>query len=383
MSIRKSQTRHREIGLPPLREESRGHGHRNHKAFRLKEYMAKKSEPPQQSSHRNALTIFAVVSTALAVLLVFTYLQYVLLAIVLAYVLTPVQRRLEQWLSSATAAVATIAMSIVVFFIPVVYVLAIAFQQGLALLTAIQEGAFRPGRIEDRFETIGFVVDLDLLYATYQDPITQTAQRLATGTLSVIGGLPGVLIGLTVTGFVLFALLRDGDRFVAWLESVVPVDDRVQRELFVELDHLMWASVVGNVAVAGIQAVLLGIGLALVGMSGVVFLTVATFILTLLPLIGTFGVWVPVSIYLLLVGRPVAASAILVYGSIISVSDIYLRPVIIGRSGAINAATIVVGIFGGLVVFGAIGLFIGPVVLGGAKIILDLFARENAQPIAD
>ncbi|WEL27495.1 Putative PurR-regulated permease PerM (plasmid) [Haloferax volcanii] len=145
----------------------------------------------------------------------------------------------------------------------------------------------------------------------------------------------------------------------------------------------MWASVVGNVAVAGIQAVLLGIGLALVGMPGVVFLTVATFILTLLPLIGAFGVWVPVSAYLLLVGRPVAASAILVYGSIISVSDIYLRPVIIGRSGAINAATIVVGIFGGLVVFGAIGLFIGPVILGGAKIILDLFARENAQPIAD
>ncbi|WEL27494.1 Putative PurR-regulated permease PerM (plasmid) [Haloferax volcanii] len=190
--------------------------------------MAKKSGPPQRSSDRNALTIFAVVSTALAVLLVFTYLQYVLLAIVLAYVLAPVQRRLEQRLSSATAAVATIAMSIVAFFIPVVYVLAIAFQQGLELLTAIQEGAFSPDRIQDRLETIGFVVDLDLLYATYQEPIAQTAQRLATGTLSVIGGLPGVLIGLTVTGFVLFALLRDGDRFVAWLESVVPVDDRIQ-----------------------------------------------------------------------------------------------------------------------------------------------------------
>lgn len=345
--------------------------------------MTKKSELPQQSLHRNALTVFAVVSTALAILLVFTYLQYILLAVVLVYVLTPVQRRLEHWLSSATAAVATIAMSIVVFFIPVVYVLAIAFQQGLALFTVIQEGAFTSDRIEGRLEIIGFVVDLDLLYATYQEPITQTLRQLATGTLSVIGGLPGVLIGLTVTGFVLFALLHEGEQFVAWLESVVPVDDRVQRELFVELDHLMWASVVGNVAVAGIQAVLLGIGLALVGMSGLIFLTVATFVLTLLPLIGAFGVWVPVSIYLLLVGRPVAASAILVYGSIISVSDVYLRPVIIGRSGAMNAATIVVGIFGGLVVFGAIGLFIGPVVLGGAKIILDLFARENAQPIVD
>lgn len=57
----------------------------------------------------------------------------------------------------------------------------------------------------------------------------------------------------------------------------------------------------------------------------------------------------------------------------------YLRPALIGRSGAINVAIIVVGIFGGLVLFGAMGLFIGPVVLGGAKIILDLYAQENAE----
>lgn len=345
--------------------------------------MATKSGPPQWSPERNALTIFAVVSTALAVLLVFAYLQYVLLAIVLGYVLAPVQRRLQRRLSSAAAAVATITMSIVAFFVPIAYILTIAFQQGLALLTAIQGGAFSPDRIQVRLETIGLVVDLNLLYATYREPIAAALQRLATGTLTVIGGLPGVLIGFTVTGFVLFALLRDGDRFVTWLEAVVPVEERIQRELLVELDHLMWASVVGNVAVAAVQAILLGIGLALVGVPGVVFLTVATFVLTLLPLIGAFGVWVPVSLYLFVVGRPVAAGAILVYGSIISASDVYLRPVIIGRSGAINVATIVVGIFGGLVVFGAIGLFVGPVVLGGAKIVLDLFARERAEPIAD
>ncbi len=52
----------------------------------------------------------------------------------------------------------------------------------------------------------------------------------------------------------------------------------MQRDLLGELDHLTWASVVGNVAVAGIQAVLLGIGLVLVGIPGVVFLVVATFI---------------------------------------------------------------------------------------------------------
>jgi predicted PurR-regulated permease PerM len=321
----------------------------------------------------------AVVSGVLGLLFVFTQLQYILLAIVLAYVLTPAQRKLERYTSSVTAALTLISFSVFVLFIPVAYLLTVAIQQGLGLLTALQEGELSLDTIQDRIETIGYVIDLDLLYVTYQEPITTGLQRLATGAVTVIGGLPGVLIGLTVTVFVLFALLRDGEQFVTWLQSIAPLSDRVERELLRELDALMWASVIGNVAVAAIQAILLGIGLALLGVPGVVFLTVATFILTLLPLVGAFGVWVPVSLYLFAIGRPTAAVLLFVFGSVVSASDIYLRPAIINRSGALNVAIIVVGIFGGIVLFGAMGLFVGPVVLGGSKVVLDLFAQERAK----
>ncbi len=277
------------------------------------------------------------------------------------------------------AAITLIVISVFVIFIPVAYILTIAIQQGLGFLTVIQDGELSLDNIENRIETIGYVIDLDLVYATYREPITAGLQRLATGALTVISGLPGLFIGLTVTMFVLFTLLRDGEQFLGWLRAVLPVSEHVQQELFRELDTLMWASVIGNVAVAGIQAILLGIGLALLGMPGVVFLTVSTFILTLLPLVGAFGVWIPVSLYLFAVGRPTAAVLLFVFGSVVSVSDFYLRPAIINRSGALNVAIIVVGIFGGIVLFGAMGLFVGPVVLGGAKVVLDLFAREQTE----
>jgi Predicted permease len=139
----------------------------------------------------------------------------------------------------------------------------------------------------------------------------------------------------------------------------------------------MWASVVGNVAVAAIQAVLIGVGLAIAGLPAVVFLTVATFVLTLLPLVGAFGVWLPAAVYLLAVGRPTAGAAMAVYGLLVTFSDAYFRPALIGRTGALNSAIIVIGIFGGLVVFGAVGLFVGPVVLGGTKLVVDCLAREH------
>ncbi|ELY48120.1 AI-2E family transporter [Natronorubrum sulfidifaciens] len=328
-----------------------------------------------------ALTALAVVSVALATFIILPYLQYVLLGIVLAYVLAPAQRRLERVVGSMTAALTLVIVAILTILLPVAYVLAIAFRQALDVVSAVQDGTLNATDIEQRLEETGVAVDLGEMYGTYQEPIATGLQGLATSGIEFVSGLPGILIGVTVTLFVLFALLRDGEQLVAWSQAVIPIDDEVQRELLSELDQLMWASVVGNVGVAAIQAVLLGVGLAVLDVPAVVLLTVGTFVFALLPLIGAFGIWLPVSLYLFAIGQFVPAAALVVYGSLVSASDTYLRPALIGRTSAFNSAIIVVGIFGGLVVFGAVGLFIGPVVLGGAKVTLDVFARERTREL--
>ncbi|WP_306059386.1 AI-2E family transporter [Natronococcus wangiae] len=336
------------------------------------------ADPPlsERLSDRLGLTVLTAVSVLLAMLIIMPYLQYVLLGVILAYILMPAQRRLENYVRSMTAALVLVVVAVLAILLPVMYVLAVAFGQALEVAMSVQDGSLNVEDIEQRIAETGYTVDLQDTYSTYQEPIATGLQGVATGAIEFVGGVPAILIGITVTVFVLFALLRDGDRLVNWVRYVVPIEDRVQRELLEELDQLMWASVVGNVAVAIIQAILLGVGLAALGVPAVVLLTVGAFVAALLPLIGVFAVWMPISIYLLAVGQPVTGAILVVYGLLVSASDTYLRPALIGRTSAFNSAIIVVGIFGGLVVFGAVGLFIGPVVLGGAKITLDLFARE-------
>lgn len=332
--------------------------------------------PARQLPAPSGLTVLAAASALLAAALIVTYLQYVLLAVVLAYVLSPVQERAEAHTRSDVAAASVIAGGVLVVFVPVAYILTVAVRQGIALLSAVRRGELREF-VVDEIEILGYVIDVDVLYVTYQEPINAAVQRLASWGLGLLRGLPDLTIGLSVTLFVLFALLRDGDRLAGWALTVAPISDNVQRDLMSELDDLMWASVVGNVIVAGIQALLLGVGLFLLGVPGVTFLTVAAFALTLLPLVGSFGVWVPMSTYLLVRGRSTAAALLFVFGVLVSLSDVYLRPAVINRAGAINVAIIVVGIFGGIVLFGGVGLFVGPVALGGAKVVLDLYARER------
>jgi predicted PurR-regulated permease PerM len=340
----------------------------------------------QGLTEQSALGIIAAASGVLALLLVLPYLQYVLLAAVLAYALAPLQTALERIVSPTAAALSLIVGSLLVLVVPVLYVLVVAVRQASELAGTVQQQGLNPTAIQQELESFGYRLDPDAAIAAYeanQDQIDDGLHGLhgaVTGTLEFVGGLPSIVFGLTVTMFVLFGLLRDGDRLVAWFQTVVPISDEARDELFAELDRLMWASVVGNVIVSAIQAILLGIGLWVLEVPGVVLLTVATFVLALLPLVGAFGVWVPVSIYLVAVGRPLAALGLVGYGTLVSASDMYLRPAIIGKSGSLSAAVIVVGIFGGVAMFGAVGLFVGPVVLGAAKIAFDLFSREwNGQ----
>ncbi len=352
--------------------------------------MSERPDPPDWLVERPGLTALALASALLAVVVLVPYLQYVLFGVVLAYILLPVQRRVETYVRPTIAAIAVVVATLLVVLLPLIYVVSIAIRQSLQVVRSIRRGQIDVGTIESVLETNGYAVDLVALYEANQGRIATAVQEVTNGAIGVLGSLPGMFIGLTVTLFVLFALLRDGERLVAWLQWVLPIEDDVLDELKTGLDRLMWASVVGNVAVAAIQAAMLGVGLAIAGVPAVVFLTVATFVLTLLPLVGAFGIWIPAAAYLVVMGRPTAAVAMVVYGLLVTFSDSYLRPALIGRTSAFNSAIVVVGIFGGLVVFGAVGLFIGPVVLGGAKLTLDCFARartdepiDGAAPDAD
>jgi predicted PurR-regulated permease PerM len=339
--------------------------------------MADELEPPAWVVERPGLTALAVLSAVVAALVLLPYLQFVLLGVVFAYIVYPLQERAERYVRPTFAALSVVAATLLLVLLPLVYVISVAVRQSLDVVRAIRQGAINIGTIEELLAFNGYAVDISDLYQANQGRIASAIQQVTSSAIDFAGSLPGLFIGLTVMLFVLFALLRDGPELVAWVQWVLPVEDELLDELRAGLDELMWASVVGNVAVAAIQAVMLGAGLVVAGVPAVVFLTVATFILTLLPLVGAFGVWVPAAVYLVAINRPTAGAALAVYGLLVTFSDSYLRPMLIGRTSAFNSAIVVVGIFGGLVVFGAVGLFIGPVVLGGAKLALDLFGREH------
>ena len=310
----------------------------------------------------------------LGFLLALPLLQYLLLAILLAYVLHPVQRRLAPRTGPRVAAGALIAGTVFVVLVPFGILANVVIRQALTLIRGLRAGELNSEVIEAYLNrTFGVTVDIEELARS----LFQNGQSGLVGdVVELLGGLTDALIGLTVVLFALYYLLVDGDDLVAWLKDLAPIDADVQDELAARVDRIMWGVFVVNVLVAVVQGVLTGIGFAIVGVPNVIFWTVMTVVLALLPLIGAFIVWAPAAAYLALTGQIVPATILFLYGvTVVSLSDNYLRPVAGGHEAELNPGLFVVGIFGGVAAIGFMGLFFGPLILGVLKALLDVSDR--------
>lgn len=136
---------------------------------------------------------------------------------------------------------------------------------------------------------------------------------------------------------------------------------------------------VGGTAI--VQSVLAGIGLAIAGVPFVALLTAATFVLCIAQL-GTPFVLGPAVLWVYWSGETGWGTFLLVWSLIIGAADNVIRPLLIQRGVDLPFWLVFTGVVGGLLAFGLVGLFIGPVVLAVASMLLErwLGAAESARP---
>jgi predicted PurR-regulated permease PerM len=314
------------------------------------------------------ITVVGVVSG----LIVLPYLQYVMLAVLLAYVLHPVHVRLSGRVGQVGSAASLLVLTTVAFLLPFVLVLRVIATDVVSFAEQLQSGGIEFATLEAAIaDWTGMQIDLASALGGSGEQIGGAIVEQAG---NVFGLLTHGLIGIGVTVFLLYYLLKDGQKLVAWLRDITPLPQRVQDDLYTEVNDVTWAVLAGHVFIAIVQGVVAGLGLIVVGIPNAVFWTVVMVILALLPVIGAFMVLGPAAIWLAASGDVFAAGALAVYGTIVvGITDDFLRPIVVNRRTDISPAVILLGVIGGLSVFGFIGLFIGPIVLGVLKACLVVF----------
>jgi predicted PurR-regulated permease PerM len=134
----------------------------------------------------------------------------------------------------------------------------------------------------------------------------------------------------------------------------------------------------GIVVTAALQAALGGIGLFIAGVPASGLLTAVMFILCLSQL-GPQFVLIPSVVWLYWSGDAVWGTVLLIISVCSSISDNFLRPWLIKKGADLPLLLVLVGVFGGLLAFGIIGLFIGPVILAIAYTLLKAWVSDSVQ----
>ena len=198
---------------------------------------------------------------------------------------------------------------------------------------------------------------------------------LVRGRTALLGAL--ALVGdLTLTLFVLFFFLRDGDTMAARAKRLIPLEEKRKASLDRHLQDVTHAVVFGTVVTALVQGSLIGVAFWITGLrSPVVFGVLAT-VASFIPFVGTGLIWVPAAIFLFAKGFVGKAIFMAVWGALVAGSaDNFLRPALVSGRAEMGTLTVFFGALGGLAAFGFAGLFLGPVVLALALALIP-FAEE-------
>ncbi len=191
----------------------------------------------------------------------------------------------------------------------------------------------------------------------YIEPVRAFALK---GGASVAEGL----VQLTLSVLIAFFFFRDGDAIVARLRGAVGriAPDRGLHMLQVALATTR-AVVYGILGTALAQGVLMAIGLWIVGIKAAPLLGMATFFLSPVP-VGPPLVWIPASIILFMQGEQGWGIFLFFWGLlVVSSVDNVIKPMIISHGSDLPFILVLLGVLGGVVAFGFIGVFLGPVLL--------------------
>ena len=338
-----------------------------------------------------ALMAATLIATYLCWLMLRPFVNVLAWAAVLVILFYPVHRRLvERTRRPSTSAIVSCVLVILVILIPLTLITLALVREFSGAAQNLQH--FASGLLDPNSPTTGRLlrwispyVDIEQLRnpEAIRGHIESVSGSLAQSTVGLVGGAVGAVVQVFFIIFTMYYLFRDGDRIVGLLPDVLPLETEQSEEIFTRTKEVIGASVYGVLVIAAVQGTLGGLAFWVLGLpSPLVWGVVMTF-MSLIPMAGSFIVWVPAAVYLAATGEWWKAGLLTFWGAIVIGSiDNFLRPKLVGERTKLHELFIFFSVLGGLQVFGVLGLVLGPVVLAITLALFDV-VRQAGRPVGE
>lgn len=207
---------------------------------------------------------------------------------------------------------------------------------------------------------------------------------LSTTAGSLVKGSFLQALDFCLTFYLLFFFLRDRKAALAALRCISPLPPRETERLLHRVGDTVHAAVYGTLAVSSAQGLLGGLMFWWLGLPSPLLWGVVMALLAVIPVLGAFIVWIPAAIYLALEGSWGKALILTLWGMlVVGTIDNLLRPILVGNRLKLHTVLAFLSVVGGIIVFGPVGILLGPVALTITSALLETWPGQPLAPSQD
>lgn len=207
--------------------------------------------------------------------------------------------------------------------------------------------------------------------------LVRSGSALTQGTVTF-------LLNLFIMLYAMFFFLLWGPKWIKHLAGYLPLTGEDRKKVMHRGLAVTRASLKGILVIGVLQGVLVGLAFWVLGLTGAAFWGTIVVVLSAVPAVGPMVVWLPAAVYLFLIDRSGAALGLIIWGSVVvGMIDNVLRPRIVGVEAKMSDLLILLSTLGGISMFGAIGIILGPIIAAAMVTILDIYQHVFVKELPD
>jgi predicted PurR-regulated permease PerM len=308
----------------------------------------------------------------------------VLTSVVIVYLFYPLYTRVNLKIKNKHLASFLVSLIIVLLVaIPGIFLLTsvskeayIIYTLGLQKLNVGIINCDSPGNVLCIFKEMLTTVEARYYLERALESVTGSMINWAS---SIALSIPSLVLNLFVVLFVGYYLFSEAPQLKKKLYSISPFHKNHLDLILNSVDNLAYSIVYGIFTLSVIEGLIGILGFTIVGASSPVLWGLIIGLLAFIPFIGPIWVWAPATIIYLNDALYWKAGLLFAMGLILSSIDTFLRPVITGSRANVNPVLILLGVLGGLNLFGFSGLILGPMILSFFVIIFNIYVTSKGE----
>ena len=334
--------------------------------------------PTDNPTKKVLVLVLIAILFIVAFLIVTPILKAIIAALIGAYIFYPFQKKLVSKIKYKNLSALIITLSaLLLIIIPLVISLPLIVKQAFNIYTIVQNVDFT-SYFSKYFPQIFTSEISSKITFSLNSFILKIANSAVTNFANLLVNLPALLLNIALIIFTFFFVIRDMDKLKVYLSSLSPFTLETQKEFLNKSKDVTQAVLYGHVVTGVIQGLITGLGLFIFGVPNSLTLTFLAIIASVIPVIGPWLVWFPVSLFLIISGDTFAGFGLLIYGlAIISWIDNVIRVWFISWRTSVNSGLVLIGMIGGYLALGVLGLILGPLVIAYLLLVLDMYRNKK------